>query len=84
MGAMGLTNAYAQNQNPTEYYTLQEIQQDPSRLDRMPQLTGQQRTVMQSYQQQLNNPMQRFVRPFRTPGQFLFIPGVGSVEDVVP
>lgn len=28
--------------------------------------------------------MQRFVRPFRTPGQFLFIPGVGSVEDVVP
>lgn len=51
MGAMGLTNAYAQNQNPTEYYTLQEIQQDPSRLDRMPQLTGQQRTVMQGYQQ---------------------------------
>lgn len=51
MGAMGLTNAYAQNQNPTEYYTLQEIQQDPSRLDRMPQLTGQQRAVMQSYQQ---------------------------------
>lgn len=51
MGAMGLTNAYAQNQNPTDYYTLQEIQQDPSRLDRMPQLTGQQRTVMQGYQQ---------------------------------
>lgn len=51
MGAMGLTNAYAQKQNPTEYYTLQEIQQDPSRLDRMPQLTGQQRTVMQGYQQ---------------------------------
>lgn len=51
MSAMGLTNAYAQNQNPTEYYTLQEIQQDPSRLDRMPQLTGQQRTVMQRYQQ---------------------------------
>lgn len=51
MGAMGLPNAYAQNQNPTEYYTLQEIQQDPSRLDRMPQLTGQQRTVMQGYQQ---------------------------------
>lgn len=36
MGAMGLSNMYSQNQNPTQYYTLQEIQQDPSRLDRMP------------------------------------------------
>ena len=51
MGAMGLSDVYAQHKNPTEYYTLQEIQQDPSRLDRMPQLTGQQRTVMQGYQQ---------------------------------
>ena len=51
MGAMGLSSVYAQTQNPTEYYTLQEIQQDPSRLDRMPQLTGQQRTVMMGYNQ---------------------------------